>query len=126
MTEPSKQNSNNVTINGDGNIVGDNNTSIVSKISSTSTEFAQAFEKIYGSIAKVSDPVIREETKDLVKKIETEAQKGDKADQSSVERWLRFLADMAPDIKDVVVNTLSNPILGFSTVIQKVIAKAKE
>jgi hypothetical protein len=61
-----------------------------------------------------------------VQKIETEVKKGDDADSSHVERWMKFLADIAPDVKDVLIDTLGNPIKGVSTVITKVIAKSKK
>lgn len=125
MKKPSKQNRDSVSIQGDGNIVGNKNISIFSKSGSTPIEFAQAFEKIYGAIDKVTDPIIRKSTKNAVEEIEAEIEKGENANMSQIEGWLKFLADMAPDIRDVVVDTLSNPIKGISTVITKVIAKAK-
>jgi hypothetical protein len=125
MQKPYKKNHDSISIQGDGNIVGNRNTSNFSKTGSTPTEFALAFEKIYSVIGRVSDPVIREEAKDYVQKIEAEAQKGEDANPTSIERWLKFLADMVPDVKDVIIDTLSNPIKGISTVITKVIAKAK-
>lgn len=125
MQTPNNKNHDSISIQGDGNVIGNGNRVNVNKTGSTPTEYAQAFETIYGALQKISDPAVQQDAKDVVQKIESEIRKGDDADPSRVERWLKFLAEMAPDIKDVVVDTLSNPIKGISTVIAKVIAKAK-
>ena len=44
---------------------------------------------------------------------------------NKVERWLKFLADMAPDILEVTAATLANPIAGVATAIRKIAEKAQ-
>jgi len=62
-----------------------------------------------------------------VKEIESEAQKGEKANERFLAERLQNLKRMAPDIWEVVLATLSNPIAGFSSIITKVAKKmAKE
>ena len=114
-----------VSIDGNNNIVGNENVNIDLKIGSNMAELTKAFETVYGAVRQVEDPVIREDAQKIVQDIEKEVQKGEEADPSRVERWLKFLAETAPDVWDVAVDTLSNPIKGIGTVIKKVIAKAK-
>lgn len=44
--------------------------------------------------------------------------------EQSATRWLRNIADIAPDIADIFLATLSNPISGLSTTIKKIAEKA--
>jgi hypothetical protein len=91
-------------------------------------ELAQLFSVVYQQIeARRDDPdVDKEEIQEQVQKIENEAANGEEANPSKVERWLNGLLQMAPDIFDVTVATLTNPIAGVATVIRKVAQKAKE
>ena len=54
-----------------------------------------------------------------------EAQKGDKADESFLRRHLRNIQRMAPDIFDVVIGSLINPLAGLGMAVKKVAEKAK-
>ena len=45
---------------------------------------------------------------------------------TKLERWLRFLGEMAPDILDVVIKTLTNPLLGISETAHKIAARASK
>ncbi len=58
--------------------------------------------------------------------LKTEAQKGDQADSSHVQKWFDYLASIAPDIFDVAVTTFLNPIQGLSKVFRKIAKKAQE
>lgn len=91
-------------------------------------DLAQLFEAIYHQIeARPQDPnVDKEEIAGEVKKIEDEAAKGEQANPNKIERWLGNLAQMAPDIWDVTVATLSNPVAGIALVVKKIAEKAKE
>jgi hypothetical protein len=91
-------------------------------------ELAREFERIQEQIAaRPEDPDLdKEELSATVAQIEEEVGKGEEANPSKVERWLRFLAMMAPDILDVVLATLSGPIPGITTAIRKIAEKAKE
>jgi hypothetical protein len=92
------------------------------------TDLAAVFAPIYRAIqARPADPdVDRDEIKEVAQKIEKEATKGLEANPGKVERWLSFLAKMAPDILDVTVACLTNPAAGIATAIRKVAQKAKE
>lgn len=93
----------------------------------TGADLAQMFKDIYSRIeARPADPnVEKEEVKDTVQKIEQEVEKGEEANPSKVERWLKTLKDMAPDIGDVTIACLTNPAAGVAMVIKKIAEKAK-
>lgn len=114
-----------IEIKGNNNIVGNDNVNMNLDIGSSMAELTQAFELVYRAVRQVEDPVIREDAKKIVQDIESEVKKGEEADPSRVERWLKFLAETAPDVWEVAVDTLNNPIKGIGTVLKKVIAKAK-
>ena len=88
---------------------------------------AQLFEAIYQQIeARPEDPdVDHEEIAGEVKRIEQEVAKAEAANPNKVKRWLANLAEMAPDILEVTVASLTNPAAGVATVISKIAKKAK-
>jgi hypothetical protein len=93
----------------------------------TGVDLTQMFRDIYQRIeARSADPnVDKEEVKDSVQKIEQEVKKGEEANPSKVERWLKTLKDMAPDIGDLTIACLTNPAVGVAMVIKKIAEKAK-
>jgi hypothetical protein len=93
----------------------------------SAAELAKVFADIYKKIeARPADPnVDKEEVKQDVRRIEQEVAKGEEANASKVERWLKGLADMAPDIFEVTAAALTSPVAAVSTVIRKVVEKAK-
>jgi hypothetical protein len=60
-----------------------------------------------------------------VEQVVKEAEKGEQADPSRIERLLNTISAMAPDILDVVVATIGNPLSGIGMVIKKIGEKAK-
>lgn len=85
------------------------------------------FDQIYDRIdARRKDAdVDKQEISETVQKIQTEVVKSDQTDVKKIERWLKTLALMAPDIFEVTVATLTNPLTGLGTVIRKVAEKAR-
>ena len=90
-------------------------------------ELLKAFKDINRQIdTRKEDPTVdKEELKETVKKVEEEVKKGEEANPTKVERWLKFLGDMAPDILQVTAATLANPVMGLSLAIQKIAEKAQ-
>jgi hypothetical protein len=90
-------------------------------------EIAKLFESIYRQIDTRPDtaPQDKEDLKAEVTDLQTEVAKGDDADKTFLDRKLRNIKRMAPDILEVVVNSFANPALGLATVVRKVMAKAK-
>jgi len=60
-----------------------------------------------------------------VEQITREAEKGQKADTNRIERLLNTIAAMAPDIFDVAITTLANPLAGLGLAAKKIGEKAK-
>jgi hypothetical protein len=91
-------------------------------------DLATLFKSIYQQIeARPADPSVdKEEVIETVQKIEQEAAKIEQANPAKMERWLGNLAKMAPDILEVTVATLTNPVVGVATVIRKIAEKAKK
>jgi hypothetical protein len=90
-------------------------------------EIRRHFEPIYEQIQDrpVEKPGEREMILDTVKDIETEVVKKEEADESKLGRWFRLLAVMAPDILEVTLDTIMNPLKGISTVVKKIAERAK-
>jgi hypothetical protein len=72
---------------------------------------------------------VSEEDKSILKQnieqIAREAEKGTQADASRLERLINTLSAMAPDILDVAIATLSNPLAGIGLAVKKIGDKAR-
>ena len=90
-------------------------------------ELEKLFKRAHKKIkTRPEDPkVAKEKLENQVKKIETEAAKGETADQTKLERWLKILAKMAPDIVEVMAASLAGPVAGFTVVFKKIVERAK-
>jgi hypothetical protein len=67
----------------------------------------------------------KKDLKDQVAKIQAEASKGAQADPSRLEKLINTLAVMAPDIFEVAVTTIANPLAGIGLALKKIGDKAK-
>jgi hypothetical protein len=85
-------------------------------------ELAALFDAIYKRIeARPDNPdVDKEELQGTVQWIQAEAGKGEEANPGKVRRWLKALADAAPDILEVTVSSLMNPVAGVAAAIRSV------
>lgn len=89
------------------------------------------FDQLYVRIDARPETSItdKEDLKTEVKKIQTAifeaAENTGKVDQLLLSRHLRNIARMAPDVFDVIVAILMNPVAGVSLVIRKIAQKAK-
>jgi hypothetical protein len=94
----------------------------------TNAEVAKLFEAIYKQIdVRQDDPnVDKKEITEIVNRIESETQRNEQANPTKIERWLGTLSQMAPDIFDVVIATLVNPVIGIDMVVCKVAEKARQ
>jgi hypothetical protein len=91
-------------------------------------QLAEQFKKIYESIDKrpTDANVDKSEIRETVSKIETEARKGSQANPSKIDRWLRFLAEVADDVFQITAAALISPFAGVAKAVQLIAAKAKE
>ena len=85
--------------------------------------FAEILEKIEQRPDTSAED--QEDLKANVAEIKAETEKEEKADPSFLARRLRNIERIAPDIVDVVLATLSNPVAGFARVIKKVAERAR-
>lgn len=60
-----------------------------------------------------------------IKELESEARKGDQADENTIQKWMMFLSETAPDVWEVAVDTLIHPVKGIGTVFKKIAKRAK-
>jgi hypothetical protein len=70
-------------------------------------------------------PTDKEDLKAEVQDLQTEVAKGEEANESFLERRLRNIKRMAPDILETIATTLADPKAGLAMVIRKVMIKAK-
>jgi len=68
--------------------------------------------------------VDKEELHELVENIEQEVVKGEAANPNKVERWLRFLAELADDVFQITAASLTHPVSGVAKAIQKIAQRA--
>ena len=95
-------------------------------------EIKSLFDQLYSDIearpeispAKKED--IKSEVKDIQNTVTEAAQKNEKVDEGFLSRRFRNIARMAPDVLDVVVATLGNPLAGLGVAAKKIAEKAKE
>ena len=92
-----------------------------------SPELTSLFKEIYKEIKNrpVNPGVDKTIIQQQVKLIEKEAVKGEKADQKNLGNLFQFLEQIAPDIVDVFIASLSGPASGFSMVLKKIAERAK-
>jgi hypothetical protein len=110
-----------------GVAIGRGNQVSVTQGGGASADLGALFRELYKKIeARPLDPdVDKEELAETVRKVEQEAARGEQANASKVERWLKNLADMAPDILAITVACLTNPAAGVSTALQKIAARVR-
>ncbi len=70
-------------------------------------------------------PADKADLKENVAKVAEEVSKGKKADPGRLERLLNVIGGMAPDIFDVAITTLGNPLAGLGLVAKKIGERAK-
>jgi hypothetical protein len=89
--------------------------------------FERLFELLEEKIkTRPEDPnVDKQEIQEQLSQIKAEAARGEQANRNKLERWIRNLFGMAPDIVDVMAASLGGPISGLTAVIQKIAARVK-
>lgn len=94
-------------VTGDHNIIG-----------STITQNEEHIQKVFtrSDERPDTDPLDKEDLKTDVKEIQEEVSKGEKADETFIARRLRNIQHIAPDILEVVLSTIANPVAGFGMV----------
>ena len=95
-------------------------------IQQASPEMEELFKHLNRKIRRrKGSQVDKTRLENQVKKIEAEAAKGSAADQGKLEKWIKTLANMAPDIVEVMAASLAGPVAGFTLVFKKIVERAR-
>ena len=118
-------------ISGNINIAGGDITTHQTTTGLSAAEIKQLFDQLYTAIdtragtSSTAKEDIKAEVKEIQSTVTEAAQKNEKVDESFMARHFRNIARMAPDILDVVVATLGNPLAGLGVAAKKIAEKAK-
>ena len=118
------------SVSGNVNIAGGNVTTHQTTTGLSAAEIKGLFDQLYAKIdARPDTPLTdKEDLKAEVKEIQatvTEAAKENKkVDESFLARRFRNIARMAPDILEVIVATLANPLAGLGIAVKKIAEQA--
>ena len=69
---------------------------------------------------------IKAEVKEIQSTVTEASQKNEKVDEGFLSRRFRNIARMAPDVLDLIVAMLANPLAGLGVAVKMVAEKAKE
>jgi len=96
-------------------------------IQQSTPELTGLFKRAHRKVrTRRADPKVDQaKLENQVKKIEKEAAKGPAADTGKLERWIKTLAKMAPDIVEVMAASLAGPVAGFTLVFKKIVDRAQ-
>ena len=114
------------------NVAGGNITTHHTNTGLGAAEITQLFEQLYSVIeTQANVPLtdkedLKAEVKDIQSTVNEAVQKNEKVDEGFLARRFRNIARMAPDVLDVVVATLGNPLAGLGVAVKKIAEKAKE
>jgi hypothetical protein len=98
----------------------------------SAADIKQLFDGLYQNIdsraelPKANKEDIKAEVQEIQSTVTQAAQKNEKIDEGFLSRRFRNIARMAPDVLDVVVATLGNPLAGLGVAAKKIAEKAKE
>jgi hypothetical protein len=118
-------------ISGKVNIAGGDITTNETTTGPSAAEIKRLFGELYTAIESRSNtsPAVKEdlsaEVKEIQSAVEQAAQKEEKMDESFLSRRFRNIARMAPDILNVIVTTLANPLAGLGVAVSQIAERAK-
>jgi hypothetical protein len=88
-------------------------------------EAQKLFESLYKTIETKADLSADDKTdiKVEVDELRQELAKGEKANETFIQRRLRNIGRVAPDILEVTLATIANPVAGFGVIAKKIAGK---
>ena len=91
------------------------------------TNFERLFKLLEEKInTRPEDPNVgKQEIQQQINQIKAEVAQGEQANLNKLERWIRNLAEIVPDVLDVIVASVGGPVSGLTAVIQKIAARVK-
>lgn len=110
------------SVQGSNIVIGNNNT-----VANSSVNIASLFDEIYKKLDghKALAPQQKEDIHAELQDVQLELEKST-PDESFLARRFRNIKRMAPDIADIALETLKNPISGVVEIIKKVSKKVAE
>jgi hypothetical protein len=118
-------------ISGSVNVAGGNITTHHTVSGLSAAEIKQLFDGLYAKIetrpntSTADREDIEAEVKEIQSTVTQAAEKNEKVDEGFLSRRFRNIARMAPDVLDIVVATLVNPLAGLGVAVKKIAEKAK-
>jgi hypothetical protein len=100
--------------------------------SMSAAEIKPLFEQLYTAIdtraetSSADKEDLKAELKEIQATVTEAAQKNEKVDQGFLSRRFRNIVRMAPDVLDVMIATLANPLAGLGVAVKKIAERAKE
>ena len=119
-------------VSGSVNIAGGDITTNQTINGLSAAEIKQLFDQLYTAIetragtSSAAQEDLKAEVKEIQSTVTEAAKKNEKVDEGFLSRHFRNIARMAPDILDVVVSTLGNPLAGLGVAVKKIAEKAKK
>jgi len=119
-------------VSGSVNVAGGNITTHHITTGLSAAEIKQLFDGLYAKIEtrpetpSADKEDLKAEVKEIQATVTEAAKKNEKVDEGFLSRRFRNIARMAPDVLDVVVATLGNPLAGLGVAVKKIAEKAKE
>jgi hypothetical protein len=119
-------------VSGTVSIVGGDSITDQSTTGLSAAEVSKLFGQIYTTIdSRANTPAgnkedLKSDVREIQSAVTAAAQKKEDVDEGFVLRRFRNIARMAPDLLDVVVATLANPLAGLGVAVKKMADKAKE
>lgn len=119
-------------VSGRVNVAGGNITTHQTTTGLSAAEIKQLFDGLYTAIEfRPETPTadkedLKAEVKEIQVTVTEAAQKNEKVDEGFLAQRFRNIARMAPDVLDVLVATLGNPLAGLGAAVKKIAEKAKE
>jgi len=119
-------------LSGNMNIAGGNITTHHTTTGLSVAEIKQLFNQLYTAIESRADTSssdkedLRAEVQEIQSVVTEAAKKNEKVNEGFLSRRFRNIARISPDILDVVVATLGNPLGGLGVAVKKIAEKAKE
>ena len=118
-------------ISGNINVAGGNITTHHTTTDLSVLEIKQLFTQLYTQIeihpeaTEADKEDLKAEVKEIQTTITEAVQKNEKIDEGLLSRRFRSIARMAPDVLDMIVATLANPLAGLGVSVKKIAQKAK-
>ena len=118
-------------VSGEVNVAG-GNISIHKTNGLSAAQLGKLFSQLYTTIdARPATPPadkadLKAEVQEVQSAVTQAVAKKEKIDENFLARRFRNIARIAPDVLDVVVATLGNPLAGLGVAVKKIAEKAKE